>query len=1120
MSKLKPPCVALSDAALTFQTGNVSNKQLISRLEDLDRTLKSIQNSSSKDHLTAKLSEYVFFPLSHIFRQRQSIPNRALELALQCLLVLLKTGWSHALPSELGVQLMILLTFVAGNSEGKVDFKTTAEDLLAINFACLTLVVQSLVGSPAGRDILTSLDHIPALGHAITISLDGLSQTYARNVAEEALAAVHSFINGLSREVVASFLPGILSTLTKVLTPSASRKRPFQILVRCLDAVGHLLQKVFDNDFKFGSSDNDRSATSKMSVPQLDHKWLTATSSQAKMAMANIAKIRKHDRSEVRKALQDLCMLILQKCNHNLEDMEQLLLNTLLSLASSNSIREVQLCLQILLSENAVYAEHLKSSLYDCFLSLPRKMMSGDAMAKQSAANEIACSIQVLLEAGSEFDFAQIPILSSVRDGVLGIIQHSSYTIHTESVPSSILIPMPSQSSVQESGAMDGSFPKILAAGKPNSDNMETITAIVKALASTDGSLNMVRDCLDQLVRSNAQELVVNLWLANAILQERATSSADVTDFLDLDQSAPHESRLREELFQWSVSTINHVEEDMPRKDFNWQVQALCLEVITFQASHLKFAFRPELSDTLFPVLQLLGSSDHRLRSHAMIALNSIARSTGYSSPQALVIDNNDYLINGIGLKLNTFDISPQAPQVLNMLVRLCGSKLLPFLDDLTDSIFEALEYFHGYDSLVGLLFQCLGSMVEEGVTSPPLTIQGTDKQIHRSSTRSPTKMSDVVQTIKLWEPGAEQDGLSNNGDIQDLPATTPQQPWKGLQSGSDDQTRQGAESSVSDSEEKPSPLSQSYHLVHRITVLTQHHIPSGNPLIRSHLLHILSIALPYLARHEDTFLPLINTLWPVLVPRLRDSEASVVAGALDSIARMAEGAGGFVRGRIADAWPEIRGVHRQVLSMFQKQLRSNQWQSQTLRSQPWESHEPQSDREPKLLIELDRNSHLEEHIRDTNTKNAEDHRLKKISSRTLADTKSSPQASSSGADSFNSAYMKGQYIPNTGLTIWQALTRFLILLVKHVEVPAWMFDEILNDMLLPYLSPSATGFPWIDKCARDEIKEALGDHNADAVWLKLLRTGQLHDEQGLLKSIRPTNIDGAPGFIYFGDLS
>ena len=101
--------------------------------------------------------------------------------------------------------------------------------------------------------------------------------------------------------------------------------------------------------------------------------------------------------------------------------------------------------------------------------------------------------------------------------------------------------------------------------------------------------------------------------------------------------------------------------------ELDWRLQALALETIALQASQQKEAFRGELIDALYPVLHYMGASVEALRDHAVTCLNIIARDCGYRNSGELIVSNVDYLVNAVALRLNSFDISPQAPQVLLM---------------------------------------------------------------------------------------------------------------------------------------------------------------------------------------------------------------------------------------------------------------------------------------------------------------------------------------------------------------------------------------------------------------------------------------------------------------------
>src|SRR5690606_22271970 len=82
------------------------------------------------------------------------------------------------------------------------------------------------------------------------------------------------------------------------------------------------------------------------------------------------------------------------------------------------------------------------------------------------------------------------------------------------------------------------------------------------------------------------------------------------------------------------------------------------------------------------------------------------------------------YMVNSVALRLNTLDISPASTQVLTMMIRLTGPRLVPFLDDVVESIFAALENYHGYPLFVESLFSVLKELVNQAVKSDTLLLE------------------------------------------------------------------------------------------------------------------------------------------------------------------------------------------------------------------------------------------------------------------------------------------------------------------------------------------------------------------------------------------------------------
>src|SRR5437016_6151688 len=160
------------------------------------------------------------------------------------------------------------------------------------------------------------------------------------------------------------------------------------------------------------------------------------------------------------------------------------------------------------------------------------------------------------------------------------------------------------------------------------------------------------------------------------------------------------------------------------------------------------------------------------LRNHAITCLNIVSNACGYAHPSNLIVSNVDYLVNAVALKLNTFDISPQAPQVLLMMIRLSGPSLLPYLDDLVESIFAALEYFHGYPKLVELLFSVLKGIAEEGVKTPQLAITTGDVDSHHKLPWKLASVADVVDIIKAMKIDA------TKNEAERMEGIFPHKPW------------------------------------------------------------------------------------------------------------------------------------------------------------------------------------------------------------------------------------------------------------------------------------------------------------------------------------------------------
>jgi len=181
-----------------------------------------------------------------------------------------------------------------------------------------------------------------------------------------------------------------------------------------------------------------------------------------------------------------------------------------------------------------------------------------------------------------------------------------------------------------------------------------------------------------------------------------------------------------------------------------------------------------------------------------------------------------------------------------------------------------------------------------------------------------PTSMLDLAEQIRA---GKTKQALVL--DESDHERSHPQKPWGDIDpqakddDDQDDEAVDRQQEPSSPVEEKepdpPPPAPRTYSLLLKITQLTQHYLSSSSTSLRASLLSLIKTTIPALAQHENSYLPLVNTLWPELVSRLQDDEPHTISGALQVISIMIEHAGTFMLSRIESLWPDIKSIHARL---------------------------------------------------------------------------------------------------------------------------------------------------------------------------------------------------------------
>ena len=943
------------------------------------------------------------------------------ENSVKCLNVLIVQGWKAKIPPKMVHQILTLLTFIIDGVPGSENKRQVPEETVLECFRTLSSLFQTAGLSATAA--LAEEESIPALGHGITVILDGVANGTTKFIQQEALRALQGVYTSITDQAaLATFLPGTMSSLTKVLSTPARFKKA--VLAQCLETISIVLTRVLGDMrtrsilAKAQSGGDDEPDKNKLLSPA----WLKATTGQVKLALATIMKLRTQDAPQVQKALRNLCVNLLDECHSTLADCAPFLVETAMVLDDKDAVPSMsETNLRVLISIYPELADKAKDAVYNWMSSLPRVMQSGDEDIKRHAIHNLSKGIGFLQELQIESETLEDAVSNTLRDSTVALM---TGTKSLPKVSATGIIPLAGEKSMVL-GASEHQYSPVLLAHESQKGVRNEIVDLLRVIGSHSNPSNLTTSMLEHIRGPESVNRIAAFWLCFELVKAANTASAHEDAFLDMSAftgSGEDIETAFQELYSFSVEVLDsHTETEA----LDWRLEALALEVTSYAASRSGASFRPELIDVLFPVVTFLGSDNDELRQHAIVALNGIASACQYDSVSALIIDNVDYMVNSIALRLNTLDISPASTQVLTMMIRLTGPRLVPFLDDVVESIFAALENYHGYPLFVESLFSVLKELVNQAVKSDTLLLEDQKHSVpnHKKKRPHPEGIDGLLRFLERRKKRMkyEEEEEKTKKAVQGHPTV----PWK------DDGGEEQEEDSGAPPEPEKPPNSVPYQLLLRITNLTQHYLTSPTPKLRRSLLELLSAASPALAADEEAFLPLVHAVWPVVISRLYDPETFIAIEACHALSALCAAAGDFLASRFKTEWADglgdwCRTVKRRVLAG-------------SSRSVPLSKQTRRQGGDGKILIPTAQGS--------------------------LVEAISSPDQAIEPATSGS----LGQH--SSPVRLWEAVVKFLTSLVSHVRLSDEMFEDIL-DILAEVMGRSS------------EVREALEAVNPDAVWL------------------------------------
>lgn len=979
--------------------------------------------------LDSKISEYVFFPLSHIFRQIHAFSDLIVENCVKCLAVLIGSGWETHMTQELARQLLSLLVVIVDGKPGAKEKREVPEELQIEVFSTLSVLFSSIRRSLRDSPVLSGAEFMPTTGHAISLLLEAIEDaTYSEVQVRAADALREAFQASRDQEAFEAFLPGSVSALVKILASPAKRKSA--VLATCVQVLSSLLTLAVgdmrvqrlqleaqrEDGTQTGHGDASGSKTKSL------QSWLEATTGQVKLALLPVMKLNTHDNSTVRRGIYQLCLALLDECHETLAKCAPILVETSMVLsgefeAQRDVLRDTSL--QDLAGIHPELGDMAKTAVYSWMTSLPRQAQTKDDRTRQKAFSNLAGGLRLLQELHVESSTLDDAIASSMQSSIVALLGFTSPP--NQSTATQIQLLTDNHSEMETRVSDQGPYNVALVHKGTTSTLNSALNDLLVEITRLRQFDNVSQLLLVSLRNSVSSAQIASFWLSFELLKSSGNATAEQNALFDFGNDRNGDLVLGE-LYAFSLETLASFTDAEPNES---RLSMIAMEVVAYAAEQAGADFRPELIDTLFHIATFLGSDDTQLRQQAIHTLNRLAKFCEYENVSELFVANADYVVNSVALRLNSLDISPSSIAVLTMMVRLSGPKLVPFLDDVVESIFAALENFHGYTSFVESLFSVLNEIVTQAAKTDRSLLTNANEGVQSHHKKRPQRPG-LTQVMEHLEKQA----AHKHEDAEEIIG---QRPDGAFQRYVDDQesTENDDEANGGKDVEKPANP-PTYKLLERIALLTQHYLTSPTPQLRRSLLDVLSTAAPVLGSNEDSFLPLVNAIWPVVIDRLYDEERYVAIEACRALASLCGAAGDFLTSRMKTAWEDGLGA-------WCRRCKAEAVQQRKRGMLP-----PVSQVGGEIVLPF----HGPQ-------------RSEKAAARTAA--------RSDGPSSL------GQHASQSKL--WDAIIGLLEAIVTNVRVEDEMFDEIL--VLLEDVLEE-----------KQSVREALEVVNADAVWLARLQRG------------------------------
>lgn len=899
----------------------------------LQRKLETIVDTQDSKIILTQLAAYILYPVVQVLHDEDAVGCHEQAMAT------VKFVIDHSILEKLDQ--LIIVHVLTALPIAAFDFKERRKQSEEFRLDAANIVKKLIVLEEA-RNLFVNQKAWPLGAHILSMLLDFVERDSFSALSTESLLAINFLIKEKESDFIATVMPGILSSVSRVAMRSANEHHTvvlvlidtFEVVITgCLADAACLHLDLYASVGKEPRT---------LDVPAIhgisrDTKWLKNSVQKIRILSDCIVAFKTHRVLNVRLRLVNVLSNILLTCASTLRNCRLLFIDTILALASDKELSvsfQAQKCLNDILYRSDLFCLDLENILSQKLSEISKKIIRNSDPMILSCLRVINGLLDLLQ------DRAKVSVDLNCLEICQAFIWLFSPLIRATAIDEfnsaglDIIANIQTQFPARRFEYINDPDIMIEAAKfcgllvKFGCEHMlaQRFIDSVKAGEHISQSILFLNLCLASS-QNNAQSgyllNMLNIYLAaskQGIAEDRPSAGTP-------HKSLPNSLKL-------SLKDANH----------DLVATSLLLEGLGIACKHLPLKdVSLFLMDGLYFLLEMLGSTSYAISTSALATLqiladmqvespDSLGRATLFrkkaneSKLSALILLHIDYLIDSVSHELHCIEYSPFAPKVLAAAIRIAGPAIIgPLMTDSIDQVMDCLDNLgtSGFvvgvgntarqdrDGSVGELMNVLHELLKvmHSTHQPDIPqvcdTSGLSSRIATSSDL-PAEFavaSDPMKAFYISEVSLTQEEL----EPTDLTAE------EFFAARTEIAQEESTASVMTYDETEKVSLSLFESLAVKILEKALFFLACDSPRIRMTVIQMFQLGMTVLGQRPDALNPLVHQLWPMLLQRCQDSHHFVVDEALRLLGVLAKQGRSFLRRRVKD------DISMPLLSLFKK---------------------------------------------------------------------------------------------------------------------------------------------------------------------------------------------------------